>query len=700
MKINIDYLKQFVAFTMDDAALKDLLAGIGLETAETLEVDGQTVLDVETTPNRPDWLSHYGIARDIAAKDGKLRFTPMDVSGASLEAPSTVPQGDAAAKPPRGTGVVAQQTAGFAIHVEDAADCPRYSGCIVRDVAVRESEPAVQKLLTSLGLRPINDIVDISNRVMMTCGQPLHIFDLERLKGDQIRVRRARPGETLRLLDERDVSLNENILLIADASRPLALAGIMGGLASGISAGTRHVFIESACFNPVVIRRAARLLGLKTDASYRFERGMDVEATIPAMKMALHLLARAQGRKAAPVFFQDVYPRPLPPLPLRLDKDYPNRLTGIDIPEKISAGILERLGFTLSDQGGFWQVQPPSFRVDVTCKQDLVEEIIRIFGYGHLRGELPLAANPCLRVDRERGVLLRLKSQLADVGFNEVINYVFQSPEENALVDPQSQPLSLKNPLGKDFSVMKNSLLAGLLKNTAANVNQSLERVALFEIGKVFGSRNGKIQEESRLAVSAYGRQQKKDWRLAEQDFDFPLFKSLLALVGRRLRLDLAFRKAAHPAFDAACCFAVEADGRPCGWCGELAPGFSRPYKLEKTVYAAEIDLAALLAAPGEDRFRPWKRFPAVRRDFTFLMAQAVSYEELSARIEGSRPDVLENFELTDVFRGNSIPADKVSFSMAFTYRAQDRTLTGEEVNASHQEFIGKLVEQLGLIQR
>jgi phenylalanyl-tRNA synthetase beta chain len=678
MKINIDYLKQFVAFDLHVAALRELLANIGLETAETLAVGDQTVLDIETTPNRPDWLSHHGIAREIAAKDGKLRFTPLDVSGSELT----------------------ENADGFAIHIEDPADCLRYSGCIVRDVAVSESEPGVQKLLISLGLRPINDIVDISNLVMMTCGQPLHIFDLERLQGDQIRVRRARPGETLRLLDERDVSLNENILLIADASRPLALAGIMGGLASGISPQTRHIFIESACFNPVVIRRGARLLGLKTDASYRYERGMDVEATIPAMKMALHLLARAQGRKKTSAYFQDVYPRPLPPPSIRLDKDYPGRLTGIAITEKTSAGILERLGFTLRDESGFWQVQPPSWRVDVSCKQDLVEEIARIHGYEHLQGQMPLSANPALRVDRERGIVQRLKSQLADVGFNEVINYVFQSEEENRMADPKGRPLSLKNPLGKDFSVMKNSLLAGLLKNTAANANQSLERVTLFETGKVFGQQGRKILEESRLAVSAYGCQQKKDWSQAERNFDFPLFKSLLAVLGRRLRLSLTFVGSAHPAFAERCCFAVEVNGRSCGWSGEIAPGFCRYYKLEKPVYAAEIDLAALVAAAGENRFRPWKRFPVVRRDFTFLMARNVSYEELSAQIERLQPETLESYELTDVFRGKSIPADKVSFSMGFTYRAQDRTLTGEEVNAIHREFIGKLVEHLGLIQR
>jgi phenylalanyl-tRNA synthetase beta chain len=678
MKINVEYLKRFVAVDLGDEALREMLAGIGLETAETQSIGGETVLDLETTPNRPDWLSHYGIAREIAVKDGRLRFTPMDLSGIDLEAP----------------------TAGFAIHVEDARDCRRYSGCIVRDLQVRESPPDVQKLLVSLGLRPINDIVDASNLVMMTCGQPLHIFDLERLRGGQVRVRRARRGEALRLLDERDVELNENLLLIADGERPLALAGIMGGLESGISAATRHIFIESACFDPVVIRRGARALGLKTDASYRFERGMDAEATVPALKMALHLLSRSQGRRLAPAFFQDVYPGRRPPQAILLDKDFPGRLTGIDIPAATSAAILARLGFALSDRGDHWQVTPPSHRVDAGCREDLVEEIIRIHGYEHLRGVMPLAANPVLRSDPAREIVRRLKEQLAGSGFNEVINYAFQSPEENRLADPDDHPLALKNPLGKDFSVMKNCLLPGLLRNTAANANQSQERLTLFEIGKVFGIRDGRVREEQRLAVSAYGLLQKKDWRLPEQAVDFPWFKSLLAQLGRRLRLELAFHRGAHPAFAADCCFVLAANGRACGWAGEAAAAACRYYRLERAACAAEIDLPVLIAEAGENRFRPWKRFPAVRRDFTFLMATAIGYEELSARLERLRPPALESYELTDVFRGGSVPAGTVSLSLGFTYRAEDRTLTGEEVNALHQAFVGRLVEQLGLIQR
>ena len=674
MKINVAYLKKFVAFDLDDPALKELLARIGIETAETLQVDGQTVLEIEITPNRPDWLSHYGIAREIAAKDPRARFLPLAVDGVALS----------------------DSKKGFNIAIENAADCWRYSGAIVRDVRVGESDPSVQKLLISLGLRPINNIVDVSNLVMMTCGQPLHIFDLECLQGEQVRVRRAEKKETIRLLDGRDVALDENFLLIADASRPLALAGIMGGLDSGITEKTRHIFIESACFNPLVIRRASRLLGFKTDASYRFERGMDVAATIPALKMALLLL----GETKPPSYFRDVYPRPLPPAPIPLDKDYPGRLAGMAIEAETSAAVLQRLGFQLQDEGSRWQVHVPSHRVDVSCKQDLVEEIIRIHGYEHLRSQMPLSANPLLRIDREREIVQRLENQLADAGFNEVINYVFQSPEENALFDPLAPAISLKNPLGKDFSVMKNSLLAGLLKATALNANQDMDRVALFEIGNAFGLDQGKIREEKKLAISAHGLQQKKDWRCREEAFDFSFFKSLLALLGRRLRLEFAFTKHAHPAYADSCCFAIETDGRRCGLSGEVKAEFRRFYKLDNPVFAAEIDLSRLFREVKESRFTMWKRFPAVRRDFTFLMVKAVSYEDLRTRLERLRPENLESFELTDVFQGPSIPADKVSFSMAFTYRAADRTLTGDEVNGIHQEFVRNMVEQLQLIQR
>jgi phenylalanyl-tRNA synthetase beta chain len=678
MKINIDYLREFVAFELQDSELKELLAGLGLEVAETTTVAGQSVFEVEITPNRPDWLSHYGVAREIAAKKPQWPFIPRDLARI----------------------VLPEKSDGFSIRIEDAADCWRYSGCIVRDITVTESPPALRRLLESLGLRPINQVVDISNLVMMTCGQPLHIFDLERLQGNEIRVRRAKKNETIRLLDEREIALDENLLLIADAGKPLALAGIMGGLDSGISEKTRHIFIESACFNPLVIRRASRSLGFKTDASYRFERGMDAQATVPALKLALHMLAQGQARPLRIPFFQDVFPRPAAPVSIRLEKDFPGLLTGIPLDPEASAAILRRLGFALSEQNGGWEVQAPSHRVDITCRQDLVEEIIRVHGYEHLRSLMPLTVNPVSMGDRQRSAVQRLKTQLTDCGFNEVINYVFQSPEENLLFGVDPRPLELKNPLGKDFSVLKNSLLAGMLKNTALNANQFMERVALFEIGNVFARDGGTIVEKKRLAITAYGLLRRKDWQREQQAFDFPFFKSLLESLCRRLRLACVFKTAAHPAFKPDCCFAIELPGRSAGICGELSQPAGAFYKLDKPVFAAEIDLPALLAGAGEQRFRMWNRFPWSRRDFTFLMAKTISYQELSAHIERVQPPVLERFELIDVYQGPSIPADKVSFSMAFTYRADDRTLTGDEVNGIHQGFVKKLAEQLRLIQR
>jgi phenylalanyl-tRNA synthetase beta chain len=287
-----------------------------------------------------------------------------------------------------------------------------------------------------------------------------------------------------------------------------------------------------------------------------------------------------------------------------------------------------------------------------------------------------------------------------DSGFNEVINYVFQSPEENQLFGVDQQPLELKNPLGKDFSVLKNSLLAGMLKNTALNTNQFMERVALFEIGNVFVRDGAKISEKKQLAVTAYGLLQRKDWNHEQQPFDFSLFKSLLGALCQRLRLTCVFKVATHQAFKADCCFTIELNGRSAGQIGELRPEVCGFFKLDKPVFAAEIDLPAMFAREHENRFQMWNRFPWSRRDFTFLMAKNVSYKELSAHIERLQPKVLENFELIDVYQGSSIPAEKVSFSMAFTYRASDRTLTGDEVNGIHQEFVKKMVEQLHLIQR
>jgi len=681
MKINIAYLKRFVNLEATVGEWKALLTAIGIEVSQISGSGPQTVVEVEITPNRPDWLSHYGIAKEIIAKCPDLKFTPLRTPAVTLS------------RPPRE----------FAVTIDDPGDCPRYSGCIVEDIRFQESPAEVQELLSSLDMRPINNLVDAANLAMLTNGQPLHVFDLDRLEGGQIIIRRARQGEKITLLDNRDLTLDPTHLVIADARRPIALAGIMGGLESGVQPTTRRIFIESACFNPALIRKSARLLGIHSDACYRFERGSDPQATVSSLQLVLKLIVDLSKYPGSVSTFCDIQPHPYQPVKVYLPKTYPAELSGIAIGPEISQSILEHLGFSLQDRGQAWEVRPPSWRVDIAEKQDLAEEVIRVHGYEKLPAVIPASAGTDFTFMPGRRLSQRIKECLIAGGIDEVVNYGFQAPEENRHSDPQGTDIVLKNPLGKDLSVMKNSLLGGLLRNIAHNLNQGQERVALFEINNVFAlDANGQPSESETLAIGACGCRQTGNWREPRKEFDFFDFKSLLASLWRRLRISHTMEPFPRPAFREECAFAVRlGEARsPAGWIGEVRDEVSRFYQISRPVYFAEISLAAIGEWSRSRGFAMWNRYPASRRDFSFLIAKGVSYAELREAIDRSKPDVLEAYELVDVYSGPNIPADKVSLSLAFLYRGADRTLTNDEVNAAHQELVRKLSAQLHLIQR
>jgi len=676
MRIDTVFLKQMINYEGSGTELAEWLPTIGIEI-EAVHGSDRGVLEFEITPNRPDWLSHYGVAREIAAKERSLVFTPLDLP----------------------EFIMAKKPLPFRVVIEDPADCARYSGAIILDIKVKPSPPWLRNLIERLGLRPINNVVDISNLVMFTCGHPLHIFDLQILEKKEIRIRRAKTNEKLVLLDGQEVILGPDQLVIADGRKPVALAGIMGGQASGVTDATTTIFIESAHFHPPVIRRSCRALGLKTDASYRFERGMDVENTITAMRLAVKWLAEDQGKPLELAFFQDRYPRPWKPQVVRLEKGFADALTGIAMDPRSSIEILQRLGFGVKQRGGHWEVSTPSFRVDVTGPADLVEEIIRIHGYEHLDAELPPQAGTAIVPNRERELEMTIGQHLVAHGFYEVINYVFQAPEENRPFQLESADVRLKNPLGRDFSTMKAALLPGLLRNCRHNVDQNVKRIMLFEIGKVF-SRNQAVQEKRNLALAVTGEYLHRDWRQPEAPFDFHHFRGLLDALFRHLRWPVEWLASKHPFFDPACCLAVTAGGKPAGHVGRIASGHALAVGLEQGVYAGEFDLEQLSANSVQRSFRMWNRFPVSRRDFSFLMDKTISYLQLQRQIDGLRPESLENHELLDVYEGKGIPAEKISLAMSFTYRGRDKTLSGEEVNEIHGRFIARLAEQLGLIQR
>ena len=682
MRVNLDFLKKYIDINDDQTELKELLASIGLEVDEIIDADGTTVFEVEITPNRPDWLSHIGIAREIHAKVPELAYHP----------------------PVFESRIVSEAEDSFSIDIENPEDCGRYTGCIVRNIEVKESSQEMKALLDSFGLRPINNVVDISNFVLMTTGHPIHIFDLGKLDGNIIKIRRAKGGETIKLLTEEILELDANQLVIADQDQPVALAGVMGGKDSGVTFSTTDIFIESAYFDPVLVRKCAKSFGLKTDASYRFERGADILMTPGAMSLALEMLEESMGKDLKISYMHDNFPKEFQPQNVSLKKDFPSKYTGIEIKDETTVQVLESLGFSVTDHSDHWVVEVPSYRVDIYGKQDLVEEIIRIYGYNKLDSQIPATTNMEYTLDEQRDLSLKLRNYLVANGFHEAINYNFQGPQDNEMFvhDPMKElSIEIKNPLGKDYSVLRNSLLAGLMRNTALNFNQGVTRVSLFEFGRVFAAKENSIEENDKLAIVAAGEYMPANWiDKKEKYYDFYLFKSQLAALFNNLFLSMKLKRKAVPALDKDCSFSIEIDRTQVGYTGLLASGIQKSYKIDFAAYVAEIDIELVLEKMQEKAFVMWTKFPASKRDFSFLMDRKISYDSLDAAIEELRPGILESFGLSDLYDGKNIPAGKVSLSMSFSYRDPAGTLTNEEINETHNQFIQALVERLNLVQR
>lgn len=685
MRLNADYLKTFVNVAMAAPQLKELLVGVGMEVEELIDYNGTPVFEIEITPNRPDWLSHYGIAREIYAKQPQLQLAPLELYTFEKE--------------------ISRE--GFSLFIEDSGDCGRYSSCIVRDVAVKESSPRLKNLMESLGLKSINNIVDISNITLMTLGHPIHIFDLDKLAGDRIIVRRGKQGEKLLLLDEQNIDLTGEHLVIADKEKPVALAGVMGGLETGVAAKTKNILVESAYFDPVRIRKTAKQLDLRTDASYRFERGADILATPTAIGIFLRMLSQDQGTPLHITWYDDLFPRAFTPQRVTLKKDYPSLYTGIEIPADICGQVLQNLGFQPEDRGDQWEVEVPSYRVDIYGKQDLVEEIIRIYGYDKMESMIPLSLNTIVRIDKKREFIQTAREYLTAAGLYEVINYSFHSPEENqrfSAAHPRFHSVvELKNPIGKDFSVMRNSLIPGLLRNTALNFNQSLSRVALFEFGRVFGVHDDKIQEEDYLGVSASGEYARTDWQSKKaQPFDLYIFKSLLAALFKKLfpEAHVLFGEKEFPFFKNGTGLSIVLNGAEAGYMGEITRDILETSRIALPVFAAEMKLETLLQTLKESHFTTWNRYPSTSRDFSFLIDRKIKYTQLETIIREIKPDTLESWELTDLYDGKNIPPGQVSFSMSFAYRGKDRTLVSDEANTIHNDFTARLSKMLDLTRR
>jgi phenylalanyl-tRNA synthetase beta chain len=671
MKISQDWIREYVAVDLPKAELVDRLTMIGWVPETVEEIDGDLVLDLETYANRPDTLGHLGMARELGALLG-LPLVEKDWPLTEL----------------------AEATADVA-DVQIAAEdlCPRYCGLVVRGVPVAPSPAWLRRRLEAVGLRPINNVVDVSNYVLFATGQPIHTFDFGRIGGGRIVVRRAKRGETLVDLDGRTLELGPEMLVIADETRPVALAGVIGGQASGITESTRDVFIESANFDPVSIRKTAKKLGLATDASYRFERGADVGFAPKGALMAASLLCQMGGKATRGLI--DRYPRRAKPQAVRLRLRRIADLLGVDVPESFVAEVLVRLGFGLEGAGArAWRVEVPTFRVDISREADLVEEVARFYGYDRIPSRVtPVDAFP-VAVNRRRERLDRIRETLLAQGFDEVINWSFADPEREAAAASGRTPVGIQNPISNRASVLRTTLLPGLLENAAWNLNRGLEGVHVFETGNVYDWIGETThREDLHLGLLSTGLLAGAGLDAPAAETDFFVVKGAVEAVLESLRFDpVAFEERDHPSFEPGRTLAVLYKGQPVGHLGLVRRPFAAAIAVERTVYAAEIDLATLFGkTPRPFEVAPVPKFPGVVRDLSFLVGRDVAYGTVARVLGRVEQPLLEGFMLVDRFAGPPVPPDKVSLTVRLHFRHPHRTLVAGEVDKAAQDLLGHL---------
>ena len=672
MKISINWLKEFVKIESNPRQLKSDLTMIGLNTESITEVGDDWVLEVEVTTNRPDCLSHYGVARELATHY-RHSLKRAEVSVKESGGPAQ--------------GVVT-------IEISDPDLCARYCGRVVQNVKVGPSPDWLVKRLEAVGQRPINNVADATNYVLMELGHPLHAFDLSRLKQQKIIVRRAKPGEPLRTLDGADRILTRDNLVIADGVHPVALAGVMGGEESEISTTTRAVLLESAWFEPVSIRRTSKSQGMHTEASHRFERGADIEMAPLALDCTAALIQEIAGGEILEGLI-DVYPRPWHPWDLVLPQSEITRILGAEIPGVEVERILRGLEFQV-ERGDreSWRVSVPSFRVDVSREVDLVEEVARHVGYDHLPSRVR-PAPPRVERDTTRDKVIATSSLLVGLGFHEIITSSMVDPAEGERFSA-SLPVILANPLSQDASGMRTLAVPSMLRAIRWNLDRDTIDVRLFELGKIYSmSLNGVPEEHRVLTLGATGHRRPASVYDDEARLDFFDLKGDLETVLEAFDVPaLAFERSEYPYLQPGHSGRMISQGVELAVFGLIQQDLGGEYKLRQEVWVAEIDFERLMDFPFRLRkFQPISKFPAVERDFSLVLPDDLPYARISSVVAGLALEEISHFHPVDRFRGGTIPLRHYSLLLRVTFRSQTHTLTSEEVGGLSQRLLAALQE-------
>ncbi len=684
MRLVHPWLSDLVDVPADVSVVADAIALRGFEVA-AIEPAPVPVIDFEITANRPDCLSHVGLAREAAA-----------IWGRPLRLPAMAPR----------DGRPAGADEAVAVDLEAADLCPRYCAQVF-EVRIGRSPEWLRTRLEAAGVRAINNVVDVTNYVMLELGQPLHAFDLRHLAGHRIVVRRAGDGERMQTLDGVDRTLDAEMLVIADAGRAVAIAGVMGGQNSEIAADTTRIVLESATFLPASVRRTSKRLSLKTEASSRFERGADIAAAPLGIWRTAALLAEIDGgAPIGPLIDRYPAPRPLTEIPLRASRI--TRLLGQAVPAADVVRYLEPLGFAVRDAGGAeagWVVTVPSFRVDVSREADLIEEVGRHYGFDRLPARFPALAAPQPPPDRRVGRDRLVRAALTAAGFSEAMTFAFiERPAALPFCEPGVEPAAIANPLSEKFAVLRPSLLPGLVDACAHNRRRGRRDVALFETGSRFTAAG----EGRSAAVVWCGAAAALHWSGPPRAVDFFDVRGAVELLCAALGLPvsaLEFRAMSPGWLVRGRAAEVRSiAGATLGTLGQLQPAVAeaRGCPAGEAVYVAELDLDATVEAAGAAPLRaePLPRFPSIVRDISILVDEALPAAAVRGTIRSSAPATLVSVVEFDRYQGKGVPEGRVSLSLRLTFRDSDRTLTDDEAQHATDRILRALVAAHGAEQR
>jgi phenylalanyl-tRNA synthetase beta chain len=641
------------------------------------------VLDIDLTPNRPDAASLIGIARDIAAlSGGKLRkpkYLIREIEEAASE----------------WVGVL----------IEDPLGCPRYSARVIKDVKVTRSPFWLRRKLEYCGARAINNVVDITNFVLMETGHPLHAFDYDlftRLSDKPYRkvsVRRAEEKEKFFTLDGVERGLNPEVLLITDGSKPVAIAGIMGGLESEVTEKTKNVLLESAYFDPRLIRRGRISLGLNTEASYRFERGADPNIVIQASDRAAQLIAEfCEGKILKGVV--DNYPKPISPVKLSFRPKRCNKILGIGIDQKVIEEIFGNIEIEVVDKKPeFLSVEIPTFRPDLTREIDLIEEVARIYSYEKIESSFRAGGELLTPVSEEERLIKRVKNFLSGKGLFEVVSNNLVEPVKMGKINPYVKGISVLNPLNDELSLLTTSLSYNLLSVISWNLNRKEKDLRIFELGKVFWSgEKEKPDEKLHLTIALCGRKTPVFWGEKEKRVDFYDLKGILEDLFHELNIEeVAILPDRFTLFSENSSFVLKSSGMVLGYTGKISDGILKLFDLGQEIYLAEIDfqtLSEVIPPPGF--YIPPPKFPRVERDISLIVDEGILSKDLETEIRRSGGEMVEKVQLFDLYKGSQVPAGKRSLAFTIWYRSSEKTLTEEEVGKVHKKILEGLRERYG----